>query len=462
MLPNNKKNRLEKFISNPYRSLWSLSVPMMLGMAVQAIYMLADTAFIGNIVGGDSLASIGYVFPYLFIIMGISFGLGSGITAFIAQQIGKDNKKKAESAASHTIIIALAIYIFLMIIILFWREELMSLQGADEEATKLALEYFVPTIIGSIFMIINIFLRSILSGEGDNTFPMILMGIGTVINLVLDMPFIYLYGIYGAAVATVLSQAIVSSIFIFQLTYKNRAFLKIDLYNFKYDSTILKEILWIGIPASFSMVIMATGNIFYNIILDTNNQVAALSTGGRIEHLFFLPIISIATSVVTLVGMFYGAGKIDLIKKIVIYAIKYVLIISIIFSIIFYYNSYFFYSLFTSDQDIASIGSEYLQIFSFAFPFVSVGMLCIRVMQGLGNTIPMLILTSLRVVIISCGLASIFKFLLGYDDVRYIWYSILISALVTSFLASVWMLLMIRRIDLNQSPESSENISTTH
>ena len=97
-----------------------------------------------------------------------------------------------------------------MILILFGGEHLINFQGADNSAKELALEYFIPMIAGSIFMIINIFLRSILSGEGDNTFPMILMGIGTVTNLILDLPFIYYLGIKGAAIATVISQCLVS------------------------------------------------------------------------------------------------------------------------------------------------------------------------------------------------------------------------------------------------------------
>ena len=192
---------------------------MMLGMAVQAIYMLVDTALIGNIVGGSALASLGYVFPYFFIIMGISFGLGSGVTTFIAQQIGMQNKNRAELAASHTMLIAFAIYISLMILILFGGEHLINFQGADNSAKELALEYFIPMIAGSIFMIINIFLRSILSGEGDNTFPMILMGIGTVTNLILDLPFIYYLGIKGAAIATVISQCLVSLIFLVNISW---------------------------------------------------------------------------------------------------------------------------------------------------------------------------------------------------------------------------------------------------
>ena len=91
-----KESRLEEFIDNPIKALWKLSLPMMFGMAVQAIYMLVDTAFIGKWVGGTALAALGYVFPFLFILMGITFGIGSGATTVIAQFIGAKDKNNAE------------------------------------------------------------------------------------------------------------------------------------------------------------------------------------------------------------------------------------------------------------------------------------------------------------------------------------------------------------------------------
>ena len=91
-----KESRLEEFIANPKKALWKLSLPMMFGMSVQAIYMMADTAFVGRMIGSTALASLGYVFPYFFILMGITFGLGSGATTVIAQFIGAKDKKNAD------------------------------------------------------------------------------------------------------------------------------------------------------------------------------------------------------------------------------------------------------------------------------------------------------------------------------------------------------------------------------
>ena len=97
---NDSKNRLDEFIGNPRKSLWGLALPMMFGMMVHSIYMLTDTYFIGNLVGNDALSALGYVFPYMFIIMGLTFGLGGGVTAVIARFIGEQSKIKADIAAA--------------------------------------------------------------------------------------------------------------------------------------------------------------------------------------------------------------------------------------------------------------------------------------------------------------------------------------------------------------------------
>ena len=94
-----KESRLEEFINAPKKAMWKLALPMMFGMAVQAIYMLADTAFVGRMIGGTALAALGYVFPFLFIIMGITFGVGSGATTVIAQFIGDQDIKNTDIVA---------------------------------------------------------------------------------------------------------------------------------------------------------------------------------------------------------------------------------------------------------------------------------------------------------------------------------------------------------------------------
>ncbi|MFQ6610200.1 MAG: MATE family efflux transporter, partial [Fidelibacterota bacterium] len=379
---NQKESRLSEFITNPRAAVWKLSIPMMLGMMVQAVYMLVDTAFIGKWVGGSALAGLGYVFPIMFIVFGITFGLGSGITTVIAQYIGKNEKKNADNAAEHSLLLGVIISILVLILGLTQGDHFIAVQGADSEVLGDALTYFHIMIGGSVFMIISIFFRSILSGEGEAMFPMKVMAIGTLSNIILDPIFIHYWGLSGAAIATILSQAIVAIIFTYMMFFRHHTYIRFALKDFSFDFSFFKLIFKLGIPASMSMVIMSLGVSVFNRILGSTEAVAAYQTAGRIEHLFFLPLISIATSLVTLVGMFYGAKRLDLIKNIILYGISRSLMITISVGVVFFFTAQYFLPVFTNSPEIISISISYFKVMVFAYPFVTIGLTSGRIMQG--------------------------------------------------------------------------------
>ena len=443
------KNKLSNFIENPSSALWKLSIPMMLGMSVQAIYMLIDTAFIGKWVGSNALAGLGLIFPPMFIIMGITFGLGSGATTVIAQEIGKGKKQLADNAAEHIIILGIILSIIFIMIGIFFGETLIKYQSEDLEVYNQASSYFYTMLYGIPFMVLSIFFRSILSGEGDTLLPMKVLGLGTLINLLLDPLLIYYFQIKGAAMATVASQAIVFIIFSYLMIFNNKTYISLNLKKFSYDFNIFNKILKLGLPASMSMVIMSIGLFFYNSILGmseySTNAIAAYSTAHRIEHLFFIPIISLATSMVTLIGMFYGAKKYNLIDYIFYYSLKSGILISIFFGLIFYFFSSTMFTLFTNDSQIITIGTEYFKIFSFAIPFVTIGMISSRCMQGLGKAYPMFIITCFRVIIISCSFTYYFIIYLN-KPLYYAWIAIFLSCFLSSIISYIWFLLTKKNI----------------
>ena len=447
----NKESRLNEFIDNPKKSLWKLSLPMMVGMSVQAIYMMVDTAFVGRMLGGTALASLGYVFPFIFILMGITFGLGSGATTVIAQFIGSKDKESADNAAKHTIILGLLIGIVIIIIGFMFGEKLLKIQGADDDTITMALDYFHIMIYGSIFMILSIFFRSIMSGAGEMMLPMIIMGIGTILNIILDPFLIYHYKITGAALATIISQIIVTFIFIYYLFINNKSYISFNFNSFKLNSNIIKRIFYLGIPASLSMIIMSMGLMLFNGILGSSEAVAAYQTAGRIEHFFFLPIISIATSLVTLVGMYFGAKRIDLISAIIKYSIQRGILIACSFSLFFFFFTDDIITIFVHDKQITELTVLYFKIMAFAYPFITIGMTSSRVMQGLGHSIPMFMLTLFRVVIISASLAWYFVIILK-KPVYYAWIGTLISCVLTAIISIAWLKAIINKYMKTHKP----------
>ena len=442
----NKQSRKQEFINNPKRALWKLAIPMMLGMSVQSLYMLVDTLLVSRWVGETSMAALGFAFPFLFIVMGITFGLGSGATAVIAQFIGSDEKQKASNAAEHILIIGILLGVILNILSFFIGDKLILLQGADEKTLRYSLDYFYIIMAGSIFMILGVFFRSILSGEGDTIFSMKVLGSGTIINILLDPLFIYLYDIKGAAYATLISQFIVFLIFTYSILIKKSFYLELDLKNFNYNKSIMFKILKLGFPASLSMIVMSIWMLICNKLItfsisDNGEAMAAVGAfqmASRLENIFFLPIISIASSLVTVVGMFFGAKKFNLIKKIVNYALVRSIIIGIVFCAIFYCLIDYIIIPFNTDSQSIKYLLQYFAIVPFAYPFITIGMNSSRVMQALGHGLPMLILTILRVLIINALLSFVF-IIIYVQNTSYIWYSIVLSSIITAIIAYSWM-----------------------
>jgi Na+-driven multidrug efflux pump len=188
---------------------------------------------------------------------------------------------------------------------------------------------------------------------------------------------------------------------------------------------------------------MALGAFIFNIILNNPSAVAAFQSAGRIEHLFFLPIISISSSMVTLVGMFFGAERFDLLKSIIWYGLKVGIFFSCLSTVFFYFSAQYIIPFFTDSSDIIVIANGYFSIACFSYPFVAIGMTSSRVMQGLGHGKPMLIITLIRVILINAPLGYVITRVLNLP-IHYLWYSILISSLVASFISILWMKFVIK------------------
>jgi len=435
----NNQNRTQEFINNPPKALWKLSIPMMLGMLAHTLYTVVDMYFINNYVHfEDAMASLGYLFPSMFIVMGITFGLGSGGTALISQFIGANKKEKASSAAEHLIVLGVVIGLSITILFYFIADTIILWQGASDDALKYSLDYFHTIIFGTTFMILGIFFRSILSGEGDNIFAMKVIGIGTLLNIILDPIFIYFYQIQGAALATVISQIVIFIIFTYSILLKSSCYLDLNLKKFVYNRSMMNKILELGLPASSSMIIMAFWTGICNTLIVDEDAIEAFAMVGRIEHIFFLIIISIATGLVTLVGMFFGAKRFDLIKQIIDYAIIRSIYVGIVFCGIFYMFSTYIFSPFELSQNELNHVIKYFSIVPFAYPFIAIAMNSGRAMQALGYGMPTLIITFLRVLFINTLLS--YLFIVVYDkDIIYIWYSIVLSSILTALAAYLWM-----------------------
>lgn len=450
------ESRLESFLESPTKALWSLAIPIMFGMGIHTLYNMVDMIFIGRL-GGDAIAGVAFNMPLFFLMLGLTMGLGSGVTASIARYIGNNNKVNADNSAEHALAMAGAIAVVFTIAGLVLGKDLLAKLGAEGIILELAWDYLYVIVVGLPFMIFSGFFRSILAGEGDMKLPMLVAGFGTILNIILDPIFIFKLenyggigfglGIKGAALATVVCQGIVFLIFVYMLFVKKHAYITFNLRDFSPSKVILWDIIKVGIPASLSMVIMALGQgVFNKILIHYSSQtVAAYQVAGRLDMLIFLPIFSIAGGLTTLVGMFYGAREIEALKSIVKYGISRSFFITVCSSAFVYFFAPAFSALFTQDKEIIEVSVGFLRLMTLVYPFVAIAISCGRVMQGLGKGIPVLVITTVRVLGISAPLALYFSFVL-HKSVEWNWYAMMISTSIAFIIAVTWVQVELKKL----------------
>ena len=442
-MPDRKKNksRLNIFLKNPERGLWTLAIPIMAGMGVHTLYTIVDMLFIGRL-GGESIAAVAYHMPLFFFVMGLTFGLGSGVTASIARFIGANDKVNADNSAEHAIAMAAIISIILMVVGLNYGKSILSFLGARDSILLLSWDYLRYVCYGLPCMVFSGFFRSILSGEGDMKLPMLITAFGTLLNIILDPIFIFAldFGVKGAAIATMICQIVVFLIFVYMLFVKEHSYIKFKMKDFSYSNSIVSEIIKVGLPASISMIIMSFGQLVFNKILTgfSVEAVAAYQIGGRIDMVVFLPIMSIAASLTTIVGMFYGAEEWTKMKLIIKYGISRSVLITLVGSAMLITFAPWIVQSFSSDPIIQEVAVYYLQCISLIYPLVAVGMTIGRILQGMGKGLPLLIITSIRILVVSATLAILFTIVLD-KPVEYVWYAMMISTVVATMVAVLWL-----------------------
>ena len=490
--PELNSSKLQSFIDNPKKGLWKMTMPFLIGLTVNSLYMLVDTMFVGKFVSNSSAAldAMGLIFPLMFIVMGLTFGLGSGATTLIAQFIGAKDKKTADNIASHTLLIGIIFPVIVITLVLTLGDSVIQLfDNTDEDTLKYATEYFNIMALGTIFMVLAIFFRSILSGEGETVLPMKILGFGTILNIILDPIFIIVLDleVAGAAIATVISNGMVALSFMYFLIFKKVSYVSISFKKtvFKFDFKIIQNLFRLGIPASLSFAIMSVGIFANNIILNKADEniaekvncyqylenqkcrsnydcmwteksqtkntekngicdyrkggvIAGFTAASRLENLIMIPIIALSSSLVTMIGMFYGANRHDLIRSTINYGMRWAIQISLIFGAIFFIFSPFLLSIFTNDQKVILEGVKFFNIVSFSLPFVAISMITCRAMQGMNRPNPFLFLTLFRVILFAIPMAWIG---VEYFDkqTEWVWWSVLLSSIISALAGLYWM-----------------------
>ncbi|MCF7903969.1 MAG: MATE family efflux transporter [Candidatus Marinimicrobia bacterium] len=443
-----KYSRLDSFIENPRKAIWTLGLPVMMGMAVQTLYSIVDMFFVARI-SVNAIAALGFNLPLFWLAMGISFGLGTGVTAVIARFMGAKDHDSATNVAEHGILLGLLIGVLFSAIGLIFGEDILRILGTPAHVLPDSLAYFQVIASGFLFMITGIFLRSIFSGEGDTRTPVKIQITSTVLNIILDPILIFGFdmGIKGAAWATIISMLAGVILYSRVIFIKKSNLLQLNLAKFQFNPSFVKDIFRIGIPSSISMIIMSLGTALFNWILVHYSAavVAGFQVATRLDQIFFLPIMAIASSLVTLVGMFYGAKRLDLIVQVIKDGLRYGITIGVGTGILFYIIAPYAFRIFTDDVVVNEVAVSIIRTFAPVYWLIAIGVTSGRALQGLGTGVPSMILTAIRVALVSGPLAYYFAVVLD-KPYQWVWYASVVAIFVTAFTSILWLTHRIRKV----------------
>lgn len=445
------KQRLNKFIRNPKKALFTLALPTIIGMVVQTLYNVVDTAFVGRL-GVDAIAALTFSFPVFFLYFAILHVVSIGTSAKISQFVGAKNKTAAENVGLHGLLISLALALITSILGFIFLKPLFTIIGAQGVVLQMSLDYMYFILIGVFFMFPAFVFHSIFISQGDTKTPMKLQISALLLNIILDYIFIYPLGmgVKGAALATLISFIFNLSLSIYFVIKKSK--LHIHPKNFHASFWITKKIFFIGAPAGLMMMLTSVYITILNHIMShfSNAHVAVIGIIFRMENVAFMPVVGASVALLTLVGMFYGAKRYDLVKKIVFYAIKVGVLFTLIGTAIFFLFPGIFVRIFTTDANLIQLSSNFLRINVFILPLLAVIVLINRTMQGLGTGLPGLVSNITRVIIVSVPLSylAVFVFNLDYLAVAVI---DVIGAFLAAAVVSIWLIIKLKKLHLLDS-----------
>ena len=406
-----------------WRLIVKYSVPAILAMMVTSLYNTVDRAFIGSMkdVGALAISGLGVTMPILTILGAFCVGLAVGGSTNIAIKLGEGNKEEAEKSLGNTVAIELLVGIAMMIISIFYLEDILYFFGASNDTIKYSMDYMSVIMCGAWFNLPGFAMNSAIRAEGNPKFASNMMIIGCLLNLILDPIFIFGFGmgIKGAALGTVICQLVICLWSGYYFTF-GKSNLKLKLKNIRIESKIIKGIVVIALTPFCMELASGFIHLITNKVLKLYGgdlAIGAMTAITSINLLFLMPVYGISQGMQTIIAYNYGAKQFDRAKKalsIGILGAAGILSFGLIAILLFPKH---FISIFTKDARLMELALNGISIYSLTLPAVGICILGTVYFQSIGSAKKSIVLSLLRQVIVFIPLILIVPKYFGLNGV---------------------------------------------
>ena len=354
-------------VGDPTKTIISFALPLAAGYLLQQLYNITDTIIIGKFIGSEALAAVGITTNITFLLLAIASGLSMGTSVVISQYYGAGNNSKAKSVLFTGLISSVMLGCCVMVIGLIIKRGLLWMIKTPESAFSMADSYLKIYLYGILFLFLFNIANSIFQAFGDSKTPFFVLLISSIINVVLDIIFVkeLIFGVKGAAYATVIAEVLSTLVSAFFLYHKIEI-LHTDNFVF-FNVGFLKKIVKVAIPSILQRSIVSVCSMSVQALINGcgASVVAGYTASTKIDSIASSPMVNIGTAFSTYSAQNIGAEKNDRVKEGIKGAVCLDLWISILIVLIAFMFSNQLMGLFVksgSGADVIVIGTEHLKI----------------------------------------------------------------------------------------------------
>lgn len=402
---------IDSITGNPRKAINKLAFPTIFSLFLMFLNNLIDSFWVSGI-NADALAALGFISPLYLVIIGLGSGIGAGANSLISRYVGAQRINDANNAVIHSIILTLIVSIIVLIIGIFFLDDLIVLLGAGSVSTYCLSYGQIIFLLNIVFLLPNV-TSSIFRGEGDvkrATNPLILTAI---LNMIIDPILIYTLhlGIFGAGLATVMASLAGYIWMLYWIYIKKDTFFKFKLQYYKRKLEIYKEIIVVSLPAATEEIIFSLVAIILNYLIMTTagvSEVASFTIAWRLITMAFIPCMAIGIATITVSGIAYGAHNWQNFNETIIYSTFLSLIITVLIGLIFFVFAQPICGIFNFQANnslLVNRSAEILQLLVFYNVLIPFGATAAYTYQGVGSGFKSLALTILRELILSMAFA---------------------------------------------------------
>ena len=415
-----------------------LSIPIVAANLLQTMYQLTDTFWVGRL-GTDAVAAISLSFPVIFLLISMGAGFAIAGTVLVAQYQGQKNPKMVNLTASQTYLVIVVVGLLLSIVGYLATPLVIHSMGGGENVKEMAIWYLKVSMVGLVFMYTYIMFQSLFRGIGNVSTPLWIVFISVLLNFFLDPVLVMGFGpiapmgVAGAALATVLTQAMAAAIGTWFMMNGKHGF-AMSLSHMKPNMEQVRQIISLGLPASAEQSTRGLGMMIMTFLVASFGTVAIASYGIGIRVLSFviIPALGFSMATSTLVGQNIGAGKMERAREVARVANWTGFFALSFFGVISFFFARQILTVFVPGEELViAEGGSFIRIVALTFGFIGVQQVVSGALRGGGSTLTAMLLAILAL--------WVFRFPVAYVLAKHtsmgvtgIWWSFTISNILAA------------------------------